>query len=119
MVQGHQGMAESRQVRGPAGGGDALRCLVDFQPLTDLFDALGGIGKQCAVGVGGHGDVLQTAHRRHEPVQLLGSWTGLDLRKSTCIGLGVGHVCFHTWRRSSVVVTVARRDSVLSMIAVA
>jgi hypothetical protein len=32
--------------------------------------------------------------------------------------LGVGH-CFHTSMRSSVVVTVASSDSVLSMIAVA
>jgi hypothetical protein len=112
-------MAESRQVRGPAGGGDALGRLVDFQPLTELFDALGGTGPHCAIGVGAHGDVLQPAHGGHEPIQLRGRVNRFDLREAARFRLGVRHDYFHTSRRSLVVVRVASSDSVLSMIAVA
>lgn len=63
-------MAQAGQVWAPTGGSDALGCLMDCQPFTEFLDALGGVGPHCAVGVGGHRDVLQAAHGRHEPAQL-------------------------------------------------
>jgi hypothetical protein len=68
-------------------------------------------------GSGGYGGVLQPTHGRHEPGQLRRRVNGLDFGESAGFGLGVGHDCFHTSRRSSVVVMVDRSDSVLSTIA--
>jgi hypothetical protein len=44
---------------------------------------------------------------------------GFDFRKGRAFVFGFGHDCFHISMRSSVVVIVARSDSVLSMIEVA
>ena len=110
-------MTETGQVRGSAGGSDALRRPVDLQLLAEVLDALRPVGPQRAVGGGGHRDVLQPAHRRHEPRHLRWCVDGFDRRKAAGLVVGFGH--FQAASRSSVVVTVASSEIVLSMIAVA
>ncbi len=109
-------MAEARQVRPAPGGGDALRCAVDFQARAQSSSIwLGGVGPQCLVRVGRHDDVLQAPHGGHEPAQLGAGVDGLDLGEAPCSRWSVSVTAFHTSIRSSVVVMVASSDSMLSM----
>ena len=89
---------------------------MELQSLAEVFDALGGVGPQFAVRVGGYGDV-QPSHGGHEPVQLRSRVNRFDFGTAAGFELGVRHDCIHAPRRSSVVVIVANSDSVLSMIA--
>src|SRR5690349_15753696 len=107
-------MAVSRKVPGTSARRYAGWCLVLLQTGTDVLDERGRFVPHCGVGARGHDDVLQPPHRRHESGQLRRCVNRCDPCEFADIVLGVGH--FHASMRSSVVVMVARSDSVLSMI---
>src|SRR5271166_9987 len=112
-------MAQSGQIDDPAGRRTTLRHLMLLQQRAQVFDALGRGSPYRALWIGRNRQVLQAAHSGDELAQLTGCVDRLDLWKSTpYFGCCVGHCCVHTRSSSSVVVIVASRDSVLSMIAV-